>query len=98
MACGLYVVAPDGGGPATYVQDGVTGRLTATWNVGALRAALGSALAQAAGEADELRADQSRAMVRDRFTIQRMAATLDGVYRGVAAEEAELRKPVERAV
>lgn len=98
MACGLYVVAPDAGGPATYVQDGVTGRLTATWNVGALRAALGSALAEAGGEADELRADESRAMVRDRFTIQRMAATLDGVYRAVAAEEAELRKPVERAV
>ena len=37
-------------------------------------------------------------MVRDRFTIQRMATTLNRVYQGVAREEAELRKPVERAV
>jgi glycosyltransferase involved in cell wall biosynthesis len=98
MACGLYVVAPDAGGPATYVQDGVTGTLTATWNLGALRTALGAALEEAGAEADDVRADDSRAMVRDRFTIQRMAITLDGVYRGVASEEAELRKPVERAV
>ena len=28
MAAGLVVVAPDGGGPATYVDDGVTGILT----------------------------------------------------------------------
>ena len=27
MATGLMVVAPDGGGPATYVQDGVTGKV-----------------------------------------------------------------------
>ena len=97
MACGLYVVAPDAGGPATYVEDGVTGRLTATWNVTALRTALDSALAEAGAEADDLRANASRAMVRDRFTIQRMARTLDGVYQRVAREEAELRKPVERA-
>ncbi len=31
MASGLLVVAPDGGGPATYVEEGVTGFLTATW-------------------------------------------------------------------
>ena len=48
--------------------------------------------------ADDVRANTSREMVRDRFTIQRMATTLDGVYRGVAREEAELRKPVERAI
>ena len=44
MACGLYVVAPAGGGPATYVEDGVTGRLTATWDVVALRSAVSAAL------------------------------------------------------
>jgi glycosyltransferase involved in cell wall biosynthesis len=98
MACGLYVVAPDAGGPATYVEDGVTGRLAATWNVRALREALGTALTAAGAEADDVRANASREMVRDRFTIQRMATTLDGVYRGVAHEEAELRKPVERAI
>ena len=38
MATGLIVVAPDGGGPATYVQDGVTGVLTQTWDVARLDA------------------------------------------------------------
>ena len=32
MASGLVVVAPDGGGPATYVDEGDTGFLTATWH------------------------------------------------------------------
>ena len=36
MATGLMVVAPDGGGPATYVQDGVTGVLTQTWDAARL--------------------------------------------------------------
>ena len=35
MGAGLMVVAPDGGGPATYVENGVTGFLTRTWDVGA---------------------------------------------------------------
>jgi len=96
MACGLYVVAPAGGGPATYVEDGVTGRLTATWDVAALRSAVSAALTAAGDEPDDARADESRAMVRDRFTIQRMATTLNRVYQGVAREEAELREPVER--
>jgi hypothetical protein len=34
-------------------------------------------------------------MVRERFTIQRMATALDGVYGRVAREEAELRAVVE---
>ena len=41
MASGLVVVAPDGGGPATYVDEGVTGFLTATWHADRSRAAIG---------------------------------------------------------
>ncbi|MCY7413309.1 MAG: glycosyltransferase, partial [Salinibacterium sp.] len=33
MATGLLVVAPDGGGPATYVEPGITGFLASTWDV-----------------------------------------------------------------
>lgn len=90
MATGLLVVAPDGGGPATYVEDGVTGRLTSTWHVDRLRDAIGLALDQAAAETDASRADRSRAMVAQNFTIQRMSAALGAVYRGVARDEAEL--------
>lgn len=97
MATGLFVVAPDGGGPATYIDDGATGILTATWDADRLQAALGAALDVAAGEAaagDDSRADRSRAKVRDHFTIERMSHALAGVYGAVVRDEAEL---VQRA-
>lgn len=89
MATGLMVVAPDGGGPATYVEDGVTGVLTETWDAGRLEAAVGVALDAAAG-AEGDRADRAHEMVRSNFTIQAMARALGPVYRGVVAEEVEL--------
>lgn len=97
MATGLFVVAPDGGGPATYIDDGVTGILTATWDGDRLRAALEAALDTASGEAaagDDARADLSRAMVHDHFTIGQMSHALAGVYDAVVRDEAEL---VQRA-
>lgn len=93
MATGLFVVAPDGGGPATYIDDGVTGVLTATWDRARLQEALTTALDTAAGEAaahDDTRADRSRAMVHEHFTIERMSHALAGVYEGVLRAEAEL--------
>lgn len=89
MATGLMVVAPDGGGPATYVEHGVTGVLTETWNVSRLAEAVGLAL-DTASSGDEERANRAYAMVRDSFTIQAMASALGPVYRSVAADEAEL--------
>jgi glycosyltransferase involved in cell wall biosynthesis len=89
MATGLMVVAPDGGGPATYVQDGVTGVLTQTWDASRLEAGVASAL-DVARLRDTQRADAAHEMVRTSFTIQSMATALGPVYRGVAAEEAEL--------
>lgn len=96
MATGLFVVAPDGGGPATYVEDEVTGILTATWDAARLGAALDAAVTAAAAERDAERAERSRAMVRDHFTIQRMSAALGEVYRGVARDEAALLRLAER--
>ena len=89
MATGLTVVAPDGGGPATYVTGGDTGVLTQTWDVAKLTEAIAEAL-DIAAECDESRAERAHDMVRDRFTIQAMASALGPVYGGVAREEAEL--------
>lgn len=89
MATGLMVVAPDGGGPATYVTDGRTGILTQTWDRGHLERAVDAALDIAAG-ADDGRSEEAHEIVRRSFTIQAMATALGPVYRGVAADEAEL--------
>ncbi len=89
MATGLMVVAPDGGGPATYVEDGVTGVLTQTWDSARLEAGVAAAL-DAAASPDGERAETAHEMVRTSFTIQSMATALGPVYRGVAADEAEL--------
>jgi glycosyltransferase involved in cell wall biosynthesis len=89
MATGLMVVAPDGGGPATYVQDGVTGVLTQTWDAARLESGMLEALGVAASP-DGVRAEAAHEMVRTSFTIQAMATALGPVYRGVAADEEEL--------
>jgi glycosyltransferase involved in cell wall biosynthesis len=87
MASGLFVVAPDGGGPATYVLQGVTGILAPTWDVALLGAAMEEALALA-GSHDPA---QSRATVEKSFTIQAMARALGGVYSDVRAAQVSLR-------
>ncbi|GAA3011199.1 glycosyltransferase [Microbacterium aurantiacum] len=93
MAAGLVVVAPDGDGPATYVLDGDTGFLTATWDSARLEEAVDAALdraAEAAADSDGDLARRARRIVADRFTIQAMARALAPVYRGVAAAEEEI--------
>ncbi|TAJ46604.1 MAG: glycosyltransferase [Herbiconiux sp.] len=94
MATGLFVVAPDGGGPATYVEDGVTGILTRTWHESALIDAIDRALATAAEEPTGRRADRSRAVVEESFTIEAMAASLGTVYEGIRRESAGAEWPV----
>jgi glycosyltransferase involved in cell wall biosynthesis len=90
MASGLLVVAPDGGGPATYVEQGRTGVLTQTWDLDLLRSAMVAALDLAAAEIDDDRARFSREVVERSFTIQAMAASLGDVYEQVRDEEREL--------
>ena len=85
MASGLVVVAPAGGGPPTYVAEGVTGVLTDTADPEALAAAVTRALALATDAEAQARADSARDGVRERFGIDTMAAALDDVYRRVAA-------------
>jgi len=87
MASGLFVVAPDGGGPATYVRQGVTGLLAPTWDLAMLRSAMEEALAL--GGTHDPR--ESRATVEESFTIQAMAHALGGVYSAVRDGQAALR-------
>lgn len=91
MATGLVVVAPDAGGPATYVEHGDTGFLVATWDRARMIEAIDAALDRAARGGPEV-AERAHAMVSDRFTIQGMAATLAPVYAGVAARDAHLQQ------
>ena len=88
MTVGLVVVAPDGGGPATYVDDGVTGVLTDTAHEPALAEAVVRALDLAASAGATLRDHRSRAVVRERFGIDTMAAALAEVYGAVASRDA----------
>lgn len=89
LASGLPVVAPDAGGPATFVADGVTGVLVDTREPAALARAVGRALDLAARPDAERTADAARAMVRDRFSIEVMATALTSVYDDAVAHTAD---------
>ena len=89
LATGLPVVAPDAGGPATFVADGVTGVLVDTGDPAALARAVDLALDLAARPDAERTADAARAMVRDRFSIEGMATALTSVYDDAVAHTAD---------
>jgi glycosyltransferase involved in cell wall biosynthesis len=91
MAAGLTVVAPNGGGPATYVEEGVTGFLVDTGNPHDLATGVREALDLAAGPFGPEFAERAVTMVSGSFTIQAMAATLAGVYVDVADDHERLR-------
>jgi len=89
MAAGLLVVAPAGGGPATYVEEGVTGFLTRTSDPALLAASMSDALdamerEAAATATTDARPHRSRDTVVRDFTIQAMARALGVVYAGVS--------------
>lgn len=79
MASSLVVVAPDGGGPATYVAAGVTGILTDTTSPAALASAMVRALGLASSPESPARAAEL-AGLRGRFSITAMATALGRVY------------------
>ncbi|MBM3677296.1 MAG: glycosyltransferase family 1 protein [Actinobacteria bacterium] len=83
MATGLAVVAPNAGGPSTYVEEGLTGSLADTSSTEDVRAALRRATA---ARADEPRARRTSDLVRSRYTIEAMAVSLAGVYADVVRE------------
>jgi glycosyltransferase involved in cell wall biosynthesis len=89
MATGLMIVAPEGGGPATYVNNTVTGFLTRTSDVDLLEAAITAAFDAVAAETTPDRAALSRETVSANFTIQAMASALTDVYAGVGDAERE---------
>lgn len=88
MASGLMVVAPAGGGPSTYVEEGVTGFLTNTQSEMLLARAMADAFEAASGEMTPTRAELSRSTVESSFTIQAMAEALTAVYAGVGSATA----------
>jgi len=83
LAAGLVVVTPDAGGPATYVDDGVTGVLVDTGSATGVRRGMADALLIAARN-DPERVAAARGIVRERFTVQAMATSLERVYATVA--------------
>ena len=84
LAVGLPVVAPRTGGPATYVDDGVTGVLVDTSSIRDLRRGLSET---ATLREDETRAARASALVRNRFSIDGMAAQLTRLYAELAGAE-----------
>ncbi|MEP6760297.1 MAG: glycosyltransferase [Sporichthyaceae bacterium] len=84
LASGLVVVGPAAGGPATYIDDGVTGVLVDTRRpdevARAMRAAFG--LATAPGQAERINRALER--VSADFTVQAMADRLSAIYAGAA--------------
>jgi len=85
LAAGLVVVGPDAGGPATYVDEGITGFLVDTRSPTAVAVGMGRALDLAIDPTAHGRVDAARLLVHDRYTIQAMARTLSGMYTGIAA-------------
>ena len=88
LAAGLPVVAPDRGGPPTFVEDGKTGFLADTTDLAALRTGLRRA---ASVRLDEARAARARSRVEQDFTIDAMAGRLVELYEHVT------RRPALRA-
>lgn len=84
LAAGLPVVAPLAGGPATYVEDGVTGCLVDTTVRTALAAGVSDALDLAVVPG---RAERAARTIAERYDISGMAGALADVYgRGAVRE------------
>jgi glycosyltransferase involved in cell wall biosynthesis len=85
LAAGLPVVAQGAGGPATYIDDNVTGALADGTGPAELGQAMRRALDLAIAADTDARAERAYRMVRDRFAVRTMAQSLVEVYRDVAS-------------
>ena len=81
LAVGLPVVAPLAGGPATYIEDGITGALVDTTSIAELRRGLKVA---ALLRHDDVRAAKAANLVRSRFSVDAMAGELAALYLEIA--------------
>jgi glycosyltransferase involved in cell wall biosynthesis len=77
LATGLVVVAPDAGGPTTYVEDGLTGFLVDTARGSSLAGGVHAALDRADAPG---RDGYVRRTIRAKYDISVMAAKLARVY------------------
>ncbi|SDT36319.1 Glycosyltransferase involved in cell wall bisynthesis [Actinoplanes derwentensis] len=86
LAAGLVVVGPDAGGPATYIEHGVTGLLARAGDPAALAVAFRAAL-DLADLPMPSRVDLARARISAGLTVDSMAGSLAGIYASVTVEE-----------
>lgn len=84
LASGLVVVAPERGGPQTYVVEGDNGVLCNTLVISDLRDAIGKARSMVDMPG---RRDRAVAMVRRDLSVERMADQLGQVYRELLPAE-----------
>ena len=80
LASGLVVVGPEAGGPATYIEDGVTGVLVDTRRPDEVARAMGAAFTLATAPGQDERIDRAVARVSADFTVQTMAERLGTIY------------------
>lgn len=80
LASGLVVVGPAAGGPATYIDEGVTGLLVETRRPVAVARGMQAALDLAAAPGQSERIDRALERVRADFTVQAMADRLSAIY------------------
>lgn len=92
MATGLPVVAPAGGGPATFVDDGVTGFLVDTRDARSLARGIAGALDLSGGALGAANARRAHDRVARDFAIQTMADALSRVYRDAGETAGTARK------
>ena len=84
LASGLVVVGPAAGGPATYIEDGVTGVLVDTRRPDEVARAMRAAFGLATAPGQEERISRATARVTADFTVQAMAVRLSEIYAGAA--------------
>jgi glycosyltransferase involved in cell wall biosynthesis len=96
MACGKAIVATRTGGIPEVVDDGVTGRLVAPRDHGAMAQAILQLLEEDASR--QRMGDAGRVRVEGRFTVERMVAGTAAVYARLAGKHHEAdtaRQPVD---
>jgi glycosyltransferase involved in cell wall biosynthesis len=84
LASGLVVVGPAAGGPATYIDDGVTGVLVDTRRPDEVARGMRAAFGLATAPDQDERINRAVARVSADFTVQAMADRLSGIYAGAA--------------